>query len=160
MNEPTPLRCYEGNDGPGEPVPAANTATVTASGPFRFRGDLALVALDGAVQMAATRMTLCRCGASGNKPFCDDSHARIGFTDPGTIRGGRSSVEAGAEAHQVGRLALRLNPNGPLVCTGPLTLSGADGSAARDVTTFLCRCGGSQNKPYCDGTHKRIGFTG
>jgi CDGSH-type Zn-finger protein len=42
--------------------------------------------------------------------------------------------------------------------TGPLTVTGTNGRSARAETTFLCRCGQSGNKPYCDGTHKKIGF--
>jgi CDGSH-type Zn-finger protein len=45
------------------------------------------------------------------------------------------------------------------MCTGPLVVIGADGRVAFAESTFLCRCGASANKPYCDGTHKKIGFT-
>jgi CDGSH-type Zn-finger protein len=38
-------------------------------------------------------------------------------------------------------------------------LRGADGRTAFSDQTFLCRCGHSQNKPYCDGTHRKVGFT-
>lgn len=48
--------------------------------------------------------------------------------------------------------------NGPLVVDGPVTLVGADGSEETFERLFLCRCGGSADKPRCDGTHKRNGF--
>jgi CDGSH-type Zn-finger protein len=51
-------------------------------------------------------------------------------------------------------------PDGPLKCEGPLTLAASDARTSTADPTFLCRCGHSGNKPYCDGTHKRIGFTG
>ena len=49
--------------------------------------------------------------------------------------------------------------NGPLEVSGKITLKGSDGSiiVAPDPA-YLCRCGGSNNKPFCDGTHNRIGF--
>lgn len=49
--------------------------------------------------------------------------------------------------------------NGPLKIQGPVTLSDADGTAYESKkTVFLCRCGGSTKKPFCDGTHSKIGF--
>lgn len=50
---------------------------------------------------------------------------------------------------------------GPLLVTGRLTLTKADGSTEqREGTTAFCRCGASANKPFCDGSHQRIGFKG
>lgn len=51
--------------------------------------------------------------------------------------------------------------NGPLMVYGNLEVKYKDGSSEKKhkVTAF-CRCGASQNKPYCDGTHKKIGFEG
>ena len=51
--------------------------------------------------------------------------------------------------------------NGPLMVFGNLTIKHNDGTTSREnrVTAF-CRCGGSGNKPYCDGTHKKIDFKG
>jgi CDGSH-type Zn-finger protein len=51
------------------------------AGPLWVRGGIPVVAADGETYEVRNRMTLCRCGASGNKPFCDASHASIGFTD-------------------------------------------------------------------------------
>ena len=51
------------------------------SGPIWLRGGVQLVAADGHEYEIRNRMTLCRCGASRNKPFCDGSHASIGFSD-------------------------------------------------------------------------------
>jgi uncharacterized Fe-S cluster protein YjdI/CDGSH-type Zn-finger protein len=50
-------------------------------------------------------------------------------------------------------------PNGPLFLHGHIRIEDADGSLIReDTRVALCRCGGSANKPFCDGTHRRIGF--
>jgi CDGSH-type Zn-finger protein len=50
--------------------------------------------------------------------------------------------------------------SGPYLVKGPVVLLDADSNEFRaERSTFaLCRCGGSQNKPFCDGTHKKIGF--
>jgi CDGSH-type Zn-finger protein len=47
-----------------------------AGGPIRLEGPFTLVAADGRTHVTGTRAALCRCGRSGNKPFCDGSHAR------------------------------------------------------------------------------------
>jgi CDGSH-type Zn-finger protein len=50
--------------------------------------------------------------------------------------------------------------DGPLEAEGSLEIcSGTGRTVLRTVKTHLCRCGGSADKPFCDGTHKRIGFT-
>src|ERR1700676_1857257 len=51
------------------------------AGPIWVRGGIPVVAADGETYEVRNRVTLCRCGASSNKPFCDASHASIGFTD-------------------------------------------------------------------------------
>jgi CDGSH-type Zn-finger protein len=52
-------------------------------------------------------------------------------------------------------------PNGPFLVQGPITLIDVDGKEidlAGKTTIGLCRCGASVNKPFCDGTHSKIGF--
>jgi len=51
------------------------------SGPLWLRGGVQLVGADGFAYELRNRMTLCRCGASKNKPFCDGTHVSIGFSD-------------------------------------------------------------------------------
>ena len=51
------------------------------AGPIWVRGGVEIVAADGATYEVRNRVTLCRCGQSSNKPFCDGTHASIGFTD-------------------------------------------------------------------------------
>ncbi len=49
--------------------------------------------------------------------------------------------------------------NGPLEVSGKFTIKGIDGSTIDAPNpAYLCRCGGSSNKPFCDGTHNRNGF--
>ena len=50
--------------------------------------------------------------------------------------------------------------NGPFKVSGPIALENADGTPieTKKDTVFLCRCGASVNKPFCDGTHSRAGF--
>jgi len=55
---------------------------------------------------------------------------------------------------------ITVRENGPYVVRGPITLVDAQGdqfTVEREVIA-LCRCGGSTTKPFCDGTHSRIGF--
>ena len=50
-------------------------------------------------------------------------------------------------------------PNGPLFVRGLVRVVDPDGNLLReDTRVALCRCGGSQNKPFCDGTHRTNGF--
>lgn len=58
------------------------TITVRANGSYRVDGDIVLLDQDGNViplPEGAKRISLCRCGASVTKPFCDGTHSRIGF---------------------------------------------------------------------------------
>lgn len=151
---PTGALKLERADGAREPIPTQNSATLTRDGPTYLRGDLTLLARDGSVELADTRMALCRCGASQNKPLCDGSHRKVGFRHAATF----AAPETPPADVEGGALTIRQRPNGPLMCTGPLVVIGADGRSAFAESTFLCRCGASANKPYCDGTHKRIGF--
>ncbi|MGD9410185.1 MAG: CDGSH iron-sulfur domain-containing protein, partial [Thiohalocapsa sp.] len=51
-------------------------------------------------------------------------------------------------------------PNGPLMLEGNLSIRAASGRVAwQGEKAFLCRCGASKNKPFCDGSHKDAGFT-
>jgi len=51
-------------------------------------------------------------------------------------------------------------PNGPLLIYGNLVVKDREGNETRkNKVTAFCRCGASANKPYCDGTHTKIGFS-
>jgi len=136
--------------GAQEGAPPVNLASVREAGPYALRGELQI---DGAA--AGLRATLCRCGASKNKPFCDGSHHEIGFTASGEPPSGDSAALPARD----GVLAVDPQLNGPLRVRGNLEIvSGTGRVVARTTTTFLCRCGGSASKPFCDGTHARNGF--
>jgi CDGSH-type Zn-finger protein len=57
---------------------------------------------------------------------------------------------------------IRLRPNGPMVVEGEFTLVDHEGNPfpipANKPAIALCRCGQSQNKPFCDGAHKQCNF--
>ena len=56
---------------------------------------------------------------------------------------------------------LKAFPKGPLKISGNFTIVDSRGKEiASDGPVFLCRCGGSENKPYCDGSHHSNGFSG
>ncbi|MSQ10621.1 MAG: CDGSH iron-sulfur domain-containing protein [Dehalococcoidia bacterium] len=65
----------EAGDDPATMVP-------TSDDPYLVRGNVTLSDGDGNLIERGTRYTLCRCGHSGNKPFCDNSHVLAGFTAP------------------------------------------------------------------------------
>jgi CDGSH-type Zn-finger protein len=56
---------------------------------------------------------------------------------------------------------IKIIPNGPYRVSGPTTITDPQGNVVpieEGRAVSLCRCGASVNKPYCDGTHGRIGF--
>ena len=63
-----------------DPTRGRDDARTYANGPLFVRGHVRIVDEQGIVQREATRLALCRCGGSGNKPFCDGSHRTNGFT--------------------------------------------------------------------------------
>ena len=59
------------------------------------------------------------------------------------------------------QVEIKVRENGPYRVEGPFSLIDADGTpfdVAPGKVIALCRCGGSTNKPFCDGTHSRVGF--
>ncbi|MCB9763482.1 MAG: CDGSH iron-sulfur domain-containing protein [Alphaproteobacteria bacterium] len=141
------LRLERGGQVVEEPGPAANTVLVSPDGPLFLRGTFEI---DGAVH---NRAALCRCGASANKPYCDNTHVRLRFKDAGPV-----NSDAG-EPPRGGKVTVTAFEGGPYEIAGPCTLVAASGRAAdTSETLWLCRCGNSGNKPYCDGSHNTKGF--
>ena len=142
---------YERHDGGAqERAPEVNVLSVRENGPYAVH---AALELGGRGTMF--RATLCRCGQSKNKPFCDNSHRGAGFTATGEP----ASVESEPLEARGGALVITPLKDGPLEVVGPLEIvSGTGRTVNRVGTTRLCRCGGSATKPFCDGTHARIGF--
>jgi len=138
--------------GPAEAPPPVNLIQLRENGPLALRGALTL---DG--KSIGTRATLCRCGESHNKPFCDGSHKDAAFSATGEPATG----DVTALPKRDGEVAMAPLPNGPLRVAGNLeVISGTGRTIAKSTELYLCRCGHSANKPYCDGSHARVGFKG
>jgi len=136
--------------GKQETAPRINIIRVLENGPLAVHAELKL-----AGQEPLFRATLCRCGASKNKPFCDNSHKDAGFVatgEPATLPSEPLDVRDGL-------LEITPLPNGPLAVKGNVEIcTGTRRTILRTRKTTLCRCGASSNKPFCDGSHAVIGF--
>ena len=154
---PTGSLHFERRDGGApEPVPAANTVLVARNGPIYLRGDIEVRDDTGAVVLRDTRVALCRCGQSKNRPLCDNTHQGTGFRDPGTVVDAEAVKDPGAED---GTLKVIPHEHGPVELSGPFALASADRKTILAGTkASLCRCGHSATKPFCDRSHERIGF--
>ena len=87
---------YERLDGGSNEEPQVPTTVVPLpGGPLAVRGDIEVTDRRGGTFLAGPRATLCRCGASGNQPFCDLSHRRVRFTD--NPRAPRAEAESPAD---------------------------------------------------------------
>jgi CDGSH-type Zn-finger protein/uncharacterized Fe-S cluster protein YjdI len=142
---------YEQHDGKAqEAPPEVNVLRIRENGPYAIHAEIEL-----AGEGALIRATLCRCGKSANKPFCDNSHR----TSACVATGETATVSSQPLAQRGGVLQVRPLVDGPLQVLGNLEIcSGTGRRVFRSENSRLCRCGGSANKPFCDGSHARIGF--
>jgi len=193
-------------------------------GPYVVNGRVKFANQKGPIE-AKDKMALCRCGKSADKPYCDGTHSKIGFSSAKlegrvedkrdnyvgkniTIHDNRgicahagrctdglaavfhlkeepwihpdsASVDeiiktiqkcpSGALSYSVdgvehrdrpGEPSIFIAPNGPYVVTGgPELLDTVRCEGASNEHFTLCRCGGSKNKPFCDGSHWYNKFT-
>lgn len=152
---PTGALHYHRRDGGADESPSAKTTIhIAADGPLYVSGNIRLGLPDGSTA-EDTRVALCRCGDSKNKPYCDNSHLEARFQDPGELGASTMAASDGTEESGV---QLVSKPNGPVILSGAVTIVGTDGQSAGGAKGALCRCGASQNKPFCDGAHKAAGF--
>jgi len=144
------IQCEAADGSAMEHAPIVNTVRVRENGPLAIH---APITLDG--QPQGYRLTLCRCGASANKPFCDGSHAAAGFTATGEP----APLESQPLEQRDGPLSITATADGPLHLVGNAEIVTGTGKTIKRCTeAWLCRCGQSKNKPYCDGSHKAAGF--
>jgi CDGSH-type Zn-finger protein/uncharacterized Fe-S cluster protein YjdI len=144
------VKQHDGSFVSAEIAPPVNTLQVRENGPYSLRSPIEL-----AGESIGYRATLCRCGASANKPFCDGSHVSAGFQASGEPL----TKASNALSVRDGPLKVKPQTNGPLEVSGNLEICTGTGRTIDRVTqAVLCRCGGSGSKPFCDGTHAKIGF--
>lgn len=156
-NCPSGAVMYTRHDGgPNEMPPKVNVVRVRENGPLAFHAELNLAG--ATAESCSTRATLCRCGQSKSKPYCDGSHNAAGFAASG------EPITQTSEPLKVrdGELCVTPQKDGPLLVEGNLELLSGTGRTINRLADSgalrLCRCGGSANKPYCDGTHRVNGF--
>lgn len=155
------LRCPSGalafvdHDGDEEVADEANVVVIANNGPLYVRGELNIDGAADDMDGVKFRAALCRCGLSKNKPFCDNAHEGSDFRDRGAV--GKMDYEPLSE-HD-GELVINRASNGPLILEGNVRIMTAYGRVAWEgENCALCRCGESKNKPFCDGTHRKVGF--
>jgi CDGSH-type Zn-finger protein len=144
------IRWLRHDGGAEETAPLVNTLHVRENGPYAVHAPLTVAGRDDGY-----RATLCRCGQSKNKPWCDGSHGPAGFNASGEPPTGTVDPLA------VRNGPLRVTPrrDGPLHVQGNLEICAGTGrTVARTTEAWLCRCGHSKNKPFCDRSHVAAGF--
>lgn len=145
---------YERKDGgPAEAPAETNVIRVKPNGPLQLMGNFDIkgntVDVDG-----ETRATLCRCGHSENKPFCDNAHRKARF-----VAREVEPTDDQSEQTTEGAVTVNVAENGPFRLQGEVIVQNVQRKTlfAGD-NTALCRCGESERKPFCDGTHRNIDF--
>lgn len=135
---------------------AKGTITIRPNGPYRVEGGVPLVASNGTPFELKPAYSLCRCGKSANKPYCDKSHAECGFIGTETADPtGSQQIRTDPQLASV----IRVVADGPYEVEGPPTLTFSDGRICETTAPYrLCRCGASRNKPFCDDSHVETGF--
>ena len=140
-----------------KPVYSGNSIMVRPNGPLICRGDVAITLqnADGELILKDNEFALCRCGLSKNKPFCDSSHKKDSEEMTQSFTDNMEENISGVD----GELIITIKNNSMYSAKGPVTIFSRDGaSKTTRVKAALCRCGHSENKPFCDGKHNKYGF--
>ena len=119
---------------------------ILSHGPYILRGKFELVDLDLEPIPHEGRVALCRCGASGEQPFCDGSAEWCEGAPPD------AALPVAQDLRPAARI--RVLPRGPFVVHDEVDIIDHE-HGSRDVRSrvALCRCGASQIGPLCDGSH-------
>ena len=126
----------------------ANELLVTSGGPLKLTGNITLINENGTVTHA-NNLSLCRCGASKNKPLCDDQHLDIEFFDGGAI----TQISDWMPVDRPQTITVTCVKNGPLKFRVYLRIFNKKGQECISMGGLLCRCGKSTRKPFCDNNH-------
>lgn len=154
INCPSGAISVRRRDGVEEAPPPVNLARIRENGPLAFHAEMEIVGYPPA-DAAPYRATLCRCGQSRNKPFCDGSHNEAKFRASGEPE----TRESQPLAARGGKLRVDPLRNGPLEVSGSLELCAGTGRTVDRLSSArFCRCGQSGSKPFCDGSHAVVGF--
>ncbi|MFK7815079.1 MAG: CDGSH iron-sulfur domain-containing protein [Gammaproteobacteria bacterium] len=132
-----------------------NVITPIENGPLHITGTLELLNADGDLIEKTEELYLCRCGQSNNKPYCDGQHKKAGFEESAVFV---TPPESEEERNNQGLLSIKVQANGPLIFRGDVCIQDARGQKIFRKVGGLCRCEKSANRPFCDGTHSKIGF--
>ena len=109
---------FERNDGSdAEATPDENTIRLSENGPLYVRGNITILTSDGEILLQDTRVALCRCGSSLNKPFCDNRHKDIDFRATATVKEPKT-----VEGTATGEITLQPTANGPIHLKGNFTI--------------------------------------
>ena len=73
------LGVYTNSEGPKEEIMSKIKIQIFENGPLRVNGELEITHIDGTTEVKESGASLCRCGHSSNKPYCDGSHKKEGF---------------------------------------------------------------------------------
>ena len=125
----------------------ANELLVTNGGPLKMTGNIKLINEDGSVTNTNS-LSLCRCGASKSKPFCDDQHLEIEFFDNGAVQ----QLSDWMPVTRPQTISVTVVENGPLKFRGYLRIYNKKGQECITMSGALCRCGKSSKKPFCDSS--------
>jgi len=125
----------------------ANELLVANGGPLKMTGNIRLINEDGSVTNTNS-LSLCRCGASKSKPFCDDQHLEIEFFDNGAVQ----QLSDWMPVTRPQTISVTVVENGPLKFRGYLRIHNKKGQECITMSGALCRCGKSSKKPFCDSS--------
>ena len=145
-------------DGGGvEQPPEKSRVIVEADGPLYIQGRVIIQSEDGKVQIEDTRVALCRCGESLNKPFCDNSHLAVMYQDACKFSNVIIPDSAQSGEGEADCLKITFKETGSYHLDGQFEIIGPNGDRLFEGThASVCRCGKSLNQPFCDRSHRNI----